>query len=470
MDHTKSGNNLFIDKQPQSNFSIHNIIRAVRKLGPCCLFVVFDYKSAYKNINTAISDWHLSLERDPTTNHILLENRLQWGSSPVGVKWEDIVRLARLLMIYYLHLLIIHYVDDVTDIIPPDSKGNYDHSAIYDHIVAIQIIHNALGIEIGKWQYGSLIDVLGFTLNTTLNHTSIQEKRINKFILTSNNIISSNSVKVRAFASITGQLSSFSFILPFIKAYLSKLFNTISNRSQHGWDSFVRVSNELKELLLTINDHITRSPGGPKLKLIIQPRYNESFLTYTDASKKFIGWAYPSNREMLTIPISTENQVAYTVQDEISMPSLEGAAVTAAAADFIFNFRCFTNNLIIYTDSYPFIQAFEKGWSHSSVLNKIIANLQLLITEHDISFTLEWVETDRNLADYPSRHYPVFSNQLCERKGHAQEYLIRLFGDPCAWKHRSHNWTTLEANWWVSSFLSDQPGLIITPPSYQNMI
>ena len=460
VDHTRSGNNIQIHKQPQSNFSIHNIIRAVRKIGPCCLFIVFDYKSAYKNINTAICDWHLSLEREPITNHILLESRLQWGSSPVGVKWEDVVRLARLLLIYHLHLLILHYVDDVTNIIPPTTEGDYDQNKILDHIVAIQIIHDSLGIEIGKWQFGSIVDVLGFTLNTLLNHTSIQEKRIQKFLTYTQVAISKKAIKTRTLASITGQLISFSFIFPFIKAYLPKLLTTISNRSrQGGWDSFVRISNDLKQLLLLINTHTQKRPT---LRLFYPIKYSTSFLIYTDASKICIGWAIPGTFEMRSIPLSAQNLLQYTVDQKLSMVGLEGFAVLQATVDFIHNFHSFTKSLIIYTDNNPFIQAFQKGWSHSPIVNKIITTLQLLLVENDILLTLEWVETGRNLADYPSRFLPSPSNQIVEREGHSMDRLNQVYGQACVWRHNFHSSSTSERNWWACNYLAKTPGLVIT--------
>jgi hypothetical protein len=65
VDHTKSGNNIYIHKQQQTNSSPQTIIDTVRKLGPNCLFIVtvFYSESAYKQINTSMRVAFESRER-----------------------------------------------------------------------------------------------------------------------------------------------------------------------------------------------------------------------------------------------------------------------------------------------------------------------------------------------------------------------------------------------------------------------
>jgi hypothetical protein len=102
-----------------------------------------------------------------------------------------------------MSLNIIHYVDDFTNVIPPDENNNFNTSMIPKNITAIQIIMDSLSMKVGKWQYGSLIEVLGITFNTCLVSTiSIPELRLKGMIQLAESITQSKSARARTIASL----------------------------------------------------------------------------------------------------------------------------------------------------------------------------------------------------------------------------------------------------------------------------
>jgi hypothetical protein len=380
------------------------------------------------------------------SEEIQVETRLQWGSKPVGYKWEDVARLAKILLIYYMSLNIIHYVDDFTNVIPPDENNNFDTSMIPIHITAIQIIMDSLSMKVGKWQYGSLIEVLGITFNTCLSTISIPERRLRGMIDLANNIIRSKSARARTIASLLGKLISVSFIFPFVKRELPTLTKLITHRVRAGgWDAWIRLSTDTKQTITLFITQLTKTKTGPTVRLINR-KHSTTHVVYVDACRVGVGITTPITRELGTIMLDDDMKRHYMIEKELSIPALEAYSFLIALTDFIHNFQTYTKSLLVLTDSRTVIDTLSRGWSKHKLLHNICTTILLLAREADIDLNVEWVESERNLADYSSRFSPHPSLKLIPRVGFPKGKMQLMYGDVSAWRHRCLSLSPWEAH------------------------
>ena len=216
-----------------------------------------------------------------------------------------------------------------------------------------------------------------------------------------------------------------------------------------GWDAYIRLNSDTKQTINLLISQLTREKTGPRVRLINRT-HETTHIVYVDACMTGVGTATPITRELRTMTLSNEMKHHYTINETLSMPALEAYSLLLALTDFIHNFRTYTKSLTVITDSQPVIDTLKRGWSRHKLLHNIVTTISLLAREADIDLNVEWVESERNLADYSSRFSPHPSYQLVQQVGFLGEKMQRLYGNAAAWRHHDLNLSPWEANLLVS--------------------
>jgi hypothetical protein len=372
--------------------------------------IVFDVKSAYKNILSLAADIHLSGESHPQ-HPLLIGSRAQWGFTNAGWSWCDAAKIFAAILVFWLQLLILHYVDDYLGLIPPLPSGKPNWQAAFAACRDIQAIADLLGLTLAKWQLGLRVVYLGYLIDSSSMSVTLPAVWSNRCVDDLSAIVNRSASTVKQLRSAIGCLVRLSSVFPVAKSYLAPLFKLFFSRADKGGDAaWVRIPksviSELSTLLLLI---APLAQEGHDLALCFALAPHDVCTLFSDASGSHAAWLFPRGRSLARHRWTPEEIDWFTVESRISMPAMEAFAAVAAATAGIqwlagagsefASLSRFRPIIRIRIDSLVFLQAVERRYSPSIMMNYFIR----LILSLSSSIELSYIHTLANPADIPTR-------------------------------------------------------------------
>ena len=400
VDPTASGVNGWVPKQEGYVFpTIDSLCSLVKACGKNSIIIIFDASQAYKQVPLAAADLHLHAELDDI-HGLVLGTRNQWGHSIEGFNWVDVASVILHIINYTLLLPAVVYVDDYAVVIPPLPSGIPDWKRAYQAIADILVVcETALGITLAKWQIGLEVKFLGYLISSRAYSLGLPTPWCQSTADFITPRLKRRSLKVQELQSLIGKAIRIARIIPFTRPFLAALFKLAGKRSPAGGTAYVRISVEIRTNIKSILRCVFYAIGS-RSSFIGFP-FEQATLAFTDASGRAAAWILPTF-SLYSRKLWTPKEIAVFKQSTtISIAAMEGFAILEVVL-FLVIFHG-VRTVRVFTDSQSFMDAFEKGYAHSKILNWVISVLATIIFQYELSLKLEFVPTKSNPADIPTR-------------------------------------------------------------------
>jgi hypothetical protein len=269
----------------------------------------------------------------------------------------------------------------------------------------------------GSWEPAQKFDFLGLTIDTVKGKVFIPEVKLKRYCLNLSNVLSKTHAPVRELASVAGKIVSvmraFAPALMFLRATFA-LIATVTDGAR-GWGSTVELTQEAREDLVWLKDHLRSSNG----RFAWRPA--QISILATDAAST-VGWG-----ATLKTPSDSKVQRAQgnwsTTDKEQDIYILEMRAILNGVRSFSEKLRgC---RIQILTDNMICRHTLPNG-SRIPELRVLIKEIQHLVMSLDTTIVdVAWIPSELNVIP---------------------DQLSRLV-DTNDWEVTDETWQSIRAKW-----------------------
>ena len=233
------------------------------------------------------------------------------------------------------------------------------------------------------------VDILGFTIDSVKMIVTLTEEKRNNLLKLLQEFVKKNVVPVRKLAQIIGKLiATFPGVMYGPLHFRQLEYNKIQGLRENGgnFEGYVHIHENAKEEIRWWINNLPHAYNVIKHK-------PPSVTIYTDASKK--GWGATLNAIETGGAWNKREQRLHINEKEMLAVHLGSLALTKMFSDIYIK---------LLIDNSVVVSILNKmGTSHNEILNNLVFDIWEYFRKKNIWITANYVSTDENRADKPSR-------------------------------------------------------------------
>jgi hypothetical protein len=360
-----------------------------------------DIEHAYRTIGITPSEFWLGVIQD-NYEKFLVDLAAKFGGKSCGFNFEGPAKgFCALCVLIFLYLSLVRWVDDVMPIrFPTNTSPPYTYAVTLEDICELG---RDLGFSFAKEKlvdFGPMSKYLGFVWCWDSKEVLIPDDKRTKYLDAVMLSQSKDSISLESLRSLCGKLSHIAMIVLEGRVNLRNLWRMLANMEKKGIHE--KVSWKLEESHLKDLRWWELKLGEPRIgiELCTMAAPDDSFGLFCDASTSFgIGVVIEGKAEAFKFKPGWQS--AGGVSRDIGYA--EFAALHFLLFFFFSSRRIRNHHIKVHSDNAGVVGAWKKRSSKNPQQNEILGQILRILISRQCFMTLEYVRSEDNPADGPSR-------------------------------------------------------------------
>jgi hypothetical protein len=360
-----------------------------------------DIEHAYRTIGITPSEFWLGIIQDNYEN-FLVDLAAKFGGKSCGFNFEGPAEaFCVLCILIFIHLNLVRWVDDVMPIrFPTNSLPPYTYAVELSDICDLG---RDLGFSFAQEKlvdFGPTAKYLGFLWCWDSREVLVPEEKRMKYLDAVMLTQSKDSISLESLRSLCGKLSHVAMIILEGRVILRALWRMLANmeaKEMHAKAAWKLQESQLRDLAWW-ESKLGESRIGLQLCTMASP--DDSFGLYCDALTSFgIGIVIEGTAE--AFKFKPEWRTTGGVSRDIGYA--EFAALHFLLFFFFSSRRIRNHHIKVHSDNAGVVGAWKNRSSKNPEQNEILGQILRMLISRQCFMTLEYVRSEDNPADPPSR-------------------------------------------------------------------